>query len=68
MHTANMQAIKAIGESKTYMILEIIKKSIELVLLFVTMWFGVMSIVIGMTITTTAFVFLNAFPNTKLLN
>lgn len=68
IHTANMQAIKAVGKSGTYMILEIVKKSIELAVLIVTMWFGVTAIVVGMAAMTTLFVFVNAFPNIKILN
>lgn len=67
IHTANMQAIKAIGRSDVYLWLEIIKKSIEIIVLFITMWFSVNAIVIGMAAMTTAFVFVNAYPNRKLL-
>ena len=68
IHISNMQAIKAIGRSDIYLILEIVKKTIELIALLITMWFGVNAIVIGMAIMTTSFTFLNAFPNIKLLN
>ena len=68
IHTANMQAIKAIGRSDVYMKLEIIKKSIELIALLVFMWISVKAIVISMAVMTTAFVFINALPNKKLLN
>lgn len=68
IHTANMQAIKAIGRSDVYMVLEIVKKVIEILVLLITMWFGVNAIVIGMAVMTTAFVFVNAFPNKKLFN
>jgi O-antigen/teichoic acid export membrane protein len=67
IHTANMQAIKAIGRSDVYMWLEIIKKTIEIIVLLITMFFSVNAIVIGMAVMTTSFVFLNAFPNKKLL-
>jgi len=68
IHTANMQVIKAIGRSDVYLWLEIIKKTIEIVVLLLTMFISVNAIVIGMAAMTTAFIFVNAFPNSKLLN
>jgi len=68
IHTANMQAIKAIGRSDVYLWLEIIKKTIEIIVLLLTMFISVNAIVIGMATMTTAFIFVNAFPNSKLLN
>ncbi len=68
IHTANMQAIKAIGRSDVYLKLEVVKKIIELVVLLTVMWISVEAIVIGMTICTTLFTFVNAYPNSKLLN
>lgn len=67
IHTANMQAIKAVGRSDTYLKLEIIKKAIELIMLVIVMWISVQAIVASMAILTTAFTFLNAFPNIKYL-
>lgn len=68
IHTANMQAIKAIGRSDIYMNLEIIKKVIELIVLFAVMWISVDAIVIGMAVCTTLFTFVNAYPNIRLIN
>lgn len=68
IHTANMQAIKAIGRSDVYLKLEIVKKIIELVVLLVAMWISVEAIVIGMALCTTLFTFVNAYPNIKLIN
>lgn len=68
IHTANMQALKAIGRSDTFLKLELIKKTIELVSLFVVVWISVDAIVINMAILTTLFTAVNAFPNRKLLN
>jgi len=68
IHTANMQAIKAIGRSDVYLKLEIIKKVIELVVLLIVMWISVEAIVVSMAILTMAFTFVNAYPNKKLLN
>ena len=68
IHTANMQAIKAVGRSDIYLKLEIIKKVIELAVLLTTMWISVDAMVIGMAVCATAFTFVNAYPNIKLLN
>lgn len=68
IHTANMQAIKAIGRSDIYLKLEIFKKVIEFIVLICTLRLGVTVITMGMTVCATAFMFVNAYPNIKLLN
>lgn len=68
IHTANMQAIKALGRSDVYLKLEIIKKGIELITLLIVMWISVEAIVISMAVLTTVFTVINAYPNKKLLN
>lgn len=68
IHTANMQALKAIGRSDTFLKLELVKKAIELASLFVVVWISVDAIVINMAILTTLFTAVNAYPNRKLLN
>lgn len=68
IHTANMQAIKALGRSDIYLKLEIFKKTIELVSLLICMWISVKAIVLSMAILTTMFAFVNAFPNRKLID
>ena len=68
IHTANMQAIKAIGRSDVYLKLEIVKKIIELAVLLAVMWISVEAIVIGMAVCATLFTFVNAYPNIKLIN
>ena len=68
IHEANIQAIKATGRSDVILILEVIKKSIELAVLLLVMRISVDAIVVSMAVNSTLFVFLNAFPNKKLLN
>lgn len=68
IHTANMQAIKAIGRGDVYFKLEVVKKIIELVALLCFMWISVEAIVVSMAIMSTAFIFLNALPNQRLLS
>lgn len=68
IHTANMQAIKAIGRSDIYLKLEIIKKSIELICLILVVRISVNAIVTSMALLTVAFTFVNSLPNSKLLH
>ena len=68
IHTANMQAIKALGRSDVYFKLEIIKKVIELICLLAVMQISVQAIAINMAVLTTLFTFVNAYPNRILLN
>lgn len=68
IHSANMQAIKAIGRGDIYMKLEIVKKVIELLVLLIVMKISVEAIVVGMALCTTLFTFVNAYPNIKFLN
>lgn len=68
IHSANMQAIKAMGKSDTYFRLELIKKIVELVVLLITMRISVKAIVAGAAILSTFFIFVNAYPNIRLIN
>ena len=68
IHTANMQAIKALGKSDVYLKLELIKKFIELLCLLVVMHISVNAIAVNMAVLTTLFTIVNAFPNKKLLD
>lgn len=70
IHTANLQAILALGKSDVYMILEIIKKAIGIVFLCVALFVfdSVMAIAVsGLVLSLTAIV-VNAAPNIWLLN
>lgn len=68
IHTANLQALKAIGRSDVCLKLEIFKKVIELIALLTVMYISVKAIVINMAILTTLFTFVNAYPNRKILD
>lgn len=67
MHNANMQAIKAIGKSGTFLLLEIVKKTLELVCLLLVMKISVMAIAINVAVLNILFTYVNAYPNKKLL-
>jgi len=68
IHTANLQAINALGYSGIFLKLEIIKKIVGLVILGVTFFYGVYAIAIGMLVGAIICVFINAYPNLRLLN
>lgn len=68
IHTANLNAIKAMGRSDTFLKLEILKKTIGLVLLVSTMWFGVMAMAYSLLVSSVASQLINSWPNRKLLN
>lgn len=68
IHTANLQAINALGRSDIYLKLEIIKKILGIVILIVTIPFGVYAIALGSIVSGIISSFLNAYPNITLLN
>lgn len=67
IHTANLNALKAIGRSDVYLKLEVIKKILGLVTLAVAMPFGVMPIAYSVMAMTVISGVINALPNRKLL-
>ena len=67
IHTANLNAIKAMGRSDLFLKLEIIKKVVGIVLLISTMWFGVMAMAYSLLISTLISMIINSWPNRKLL-
>ena len=67
MQSANLQAIKAVGRSDLMLKLEIIKRATGVVILIVTMQFGVVAIAWGSVLTAVVASLLNAMPSKKLL-
>lgn len=67
IHTANLNAIKALGRSDLFLKLEIIKKTIGMILLLSTMWFGVMVMAYSLLVSAIISTIINSFPNNKLL-
>ncbi len=65
---ANLQAIKAIGRSDIYLLLDIIKYAISLIVLIVVICFGVIWIALSGMVTSVSAFFINAYPNRKHLN
>lgn len=68
IHTANLQAINAIGRSDIFLKLEIYKKVIGITILIITIPHGVYSIALGGIISSIISSFINAYPNLKLIN
>jgi len=68
IHTANLNAIKAMGRSDLFLVLEIIKKAVGLAVIFSTIWFGVLIMAYGMLFTSITSQIVNSWPNKKLMN
>lgn len=68
VHTANLNAIKAMGRSDLFLKLEIVKKVVGMVLLLSTMWFGVMAMAYSLLVSSVLSQIINSWPNRKLLN
>lgn len=68
IHTANLNAIMAMGRSDLFLKLEIAKKLVGIALLVSTMWFGVMVMAYSLLVSTVINMIINSWPNRKLLN
>lgn len=68
IHTANLNAIKAMGRSDLFLKLEIAKKAVGLTTLIIVARYGVMAMVYSLLFTSFACQLINAWPNRKLLN
>ena len=67
IHTTNLQVINAMGRSDVFLKLEIIKKVIGVIVLLISMRYGVMAIAISAIFTEITSAFINSYPNTKLI-
>ncbi len=67
IQTANTQAVKALGRSDLALKLEIIRDIIQLVSIICVMRISVTAIVISMAVLSVLFVFINGYPNIKLI-
>lgn len=67
IHTANLNAIKAVGRSDMFLKLEIIKKAIGITALFATLWISVEAMAYSLLFTTVTSIIINVWPNRKLL-
>lgn len=67
IHTANLNAIKALGRSDLFLKLEIAKKIVGLTILLCTMWHGVMAMAYSLLLSSVLSQIINTWPNRKLL-
>lgn len=67
IHTANLNAIKAMGRSDIFLKLEIIKKIMGLSVLLVSMWYGPLVMAYSTLISSFLSQIINSYPNKKLL-
>jgi O-antigen/teichoic acid export membrane protein len=68
IHTANLNAIKAMGRSDIFLKLEIIKKIVGLVILLSTIWISIEAMAYSLLLTSLLSQIINAWPNKKLLD
>lgn len=68
VHTANLNAIKALGRSDLFLKLEVIKKIVGLVAIAVTVPISVMAMGCSLLVTSVLGQIINSWPNRKLLN
>lgn len=68
VHTANLNAIKAMGRGDLFLKLEIMKKVVGLSVLLATMWISVEAMAYSLLFTSIMSQIINSFPNKKLLN
>ena len=67
IHTANLNAIKALGRSDIYLKLEVIKKVLGFGVLLATAWISVMALALSSLVVSLLNQIINSWPNKKLL-
>lgn len=67
IHTANLNAIKAMGRSDIFLKLEVIKKIVGTMVLFLTVFISVEAMAYSLLIVSIIYQVINAAPNKKLL-
>lgn len=68
IQTANLNAIKAVGRSDIFLKLEVIKKTIGMIILLLVMNSGVIAIASSLLLYTLVAQLINSYPNKTLLN
>ena len=67
LQIANLEAMKAIGRSDIFLKLEMIKKVLEVSILVTSVFINVYAIAIGVAIYNFLCIFINTYPNKKLI-
>jgi O-antigen/teichoic acid export membrane protein len=68
VHTANLNAIKALGRSDIFLRLEIYKKVVGIFLLLLTMWHSVIAMAYSLLVSCITSQIINTYPNKKILH
>lgn len=68
IHTANLNAIKALGRSDLFLKLEIVKKIVGLIAILATMRISVLAMAYSALVTSVLCQLINSWPNRKLLD
>ncbi len=68
IHSANLEAVKAVGRGDQVFKYGLIKRSVSVALLLLTVWFGVEAIAIGLIFSALIATFINAYQNKRLFN
>lgn len=68
INTANLNVIKAMGRSDIFLKMELLKKAIGIIILIITMRFGVMVMAYGLLVSALIGQVINVYPNNKLLD
>lgn len=68
IHTANLNAIRALGRSDIFLKLEIVKKIVSFIIIISSMWFGVYVMALSTIVGSVLSQIINSWPNKKLLN
>ncbi len=68
LHTANLNAIKAMGRSDLFLVLEIVKKAVGITALLLTMRLGVYPMALSLLAVSVLSQIINAWPNRRLLD
>ena len=68
IHTANLNAIKAMGRSDLFLKLEVIKKVVSIAALVSTMFISVEAMALALPVTSILGQIINSWPNRKLLD
>ena len=68
IHTANLNAIKAMGRSDLFLKLEVIKKIVSIAALVSTMFISVEAMALALPVTSILGQIINSWPNRKLLD
>lgn len=67
INSTNLQSIKALGRSDIFLKIEIVKKTLGIFMIFVTMFHSVFAIACSNVIINILAIFINSYPNKKLM-